>query len=171
MALLQRQLLCAQQLLPVRGAPFHIRFCPGQRIAFNLFDAQGDEGRLLSCSQQLGSAPKTIADEQLQLQRAFAIHSAQFPVARYYCLVRDDKAPKLPPLQPSFVALVRVNYTTQLNLLNAWQYQFLDAWQKGGCINEALQAVSEKAGQNMRKYWPTWKAHWLAQGFFIAKQN
>lgn len=140
---------------------FMIELAEFERIAFNLFDAQGDEGHLLdaSCGQ--------IDDEQLQLQQALRLHKAQFPVARYYCLVRDEKQPKLPPLQPSFVALVRVNYTTHLNLLNTWQYQFLAAWQSGNTIDEALQLISERADEDMHKYWPTWKSHWLAQGFFV----
>ena len=138
---------------------FMVELAEFERIAFNLFDAQGDEGRLLT---------HLVDDKRLQLQQAVRLHQAKFPVARYYCLVRDDSQPKLPPLQPSFVALVRVNYNTQLILLNRWQYQFLLTWQQGGTIAEALKEVSETAGDDMTVYWPTWRKHWLAQGLFIS---
>jgi len=148
---------------------FMVELAEFERIAFNLFDGPGDEGRILTTLNVQGNG-QNIDDQQLQLQRAFDLHKAQFPVARYYCLVRDNQQPKLPPLQPSFVALVRVNYTTQLNLLNSWQYQFLHVWQQGSSISEALEQVSDEADDNMGAYWPKWRANWLAQGFFVAGQ-
>lgn len=139
---------------------FMVELAQFERIAFNLFDAPGDEGRILT---QLKD------DAKLKLQRGFALNQSQFPVARYYCLVRDEQGPKLPPLQPSFVALVRVNYTTRLELLNRWQYLFLQAWQQGHTIKQALEITSENANQRIDSYWPTWREGWLKQGFFVSR--
>ena len=153
-----------QQTRPDKGGQkelwieFMVELAEFERLAFNLFDAPGSEGYLL---EQL------LDDQQLNLQQGICLHQSQFPVARYYCLVRDEQQPKLPPLQASFVALVRVDYTTRLELLNRWQYQFLYLWQQGNSITQALEIVSQNTQQDIATHWPVWRKHWLKRGFFV----
>lgn len=80
-------------------------------LVFTLFDAQGDEDKLISDA--------SVLDQQIQLQRCLAVHHAKFSVARYYCQVRDGKDPELAPQQDAYVAIVRVDYNSRLVLLNA----------------------------------------------------
>lgn len=135
-----------------------------ERTVFTMFDAPGDEGRLVT--------DNAVSDSNLALQSCFNIYQARFPVATYYCLVRDEKDPELPPLQSSQVAMVRVNYRTRLIPLTNPQYQFLLALRQSGEVSIALDATEEiKLNEgDIRSAWSApdgWRKEWLGSGFFI----
>lgn len=148
---------------------FMVELAGFERLAFTLFDAPGDEGNLVD--------DRTLTDDKLGLQRGLSIYQARFPVARYYCLVRDHKDPDLPPLQDAYVALVRVNYSTRLVLLNALQYRFLQHLMAVDNIAEALALtangllVAEREKKiDIPSLWSVaggWRDQWLAKGFFV----
>ncbi|MGH1542883.1 MAG: DNA-binding domain-containing protein [Arenicella sp.] len=154
---------------------FMVELAGFERLAFTLFDAPGDEGNLIE--------DPSISDQKLTLQQGVRLYSARFPVARFYCLVRDEKQPELPPLQNSYIALVRVNFNTHLEVLNYQQYRFLENLTQLNDIDRAINATctqllsinaNEKNEMNIdiNHYWSVkggWREHWLNKGFFVLK--
>lgn len=137
---------------------FMVELAQFERLAFKLFDAEGDEGRILTDKSFVG---------EVALQRGVRLHQSKFAVAHYYCLVRDGLEPKLPPLQSSFVALVRVDYTTSLRILSAIEFEFLQLCQHGSSIEQALHICEKKFEIEIQSQWQQWRASWLEMGFFI----
>lgn len=146
-----------------------------ERLAFTLFDADGDEAKIINNEH--------MPDEKLVLQQCFALHQAQFPVAQFYCAVRDNKQPTLPPYQISYVALVRNDFKTQLILLNREQHHFLTNLNRlldvEMTINKTAKDISiarnsdpNEAKENLFTFWSKpdgWKSSWVKQGLFKMK--
>lgn len=159
-----------------RWIDFMVELAEFERLAFGLFDAKGDEPRLVT---QLDAA-----DHDLLPQRCLAIHQARFPVAHFYCAVRDNGSPTLPPYKHSFVALVRKEFKTQLIPLSYEQYTLLYNFIQTSSLSSAL----ERSAQSLAKVKPMnsnelsayllnqwagptgWKTSWIKQGLFKARE-
>lgn len=152
---------------------FMIDLADFERQVFTMYDAVGDEDNLLDGVTPAGG---DIEDKDLVLQRCLKIHRAKFPVARYYCLVRDEKAPELPPRLDSFVALVRINYRTRLVPLTELEYELVSAMQRLGDVPDALAELAgrAKAVGNIHEAWRASggiRDRWLAGGFFVRRNR
>ena len=148
---------------------FMVELASFERLAFIMFDAEGDEGRL--------AAPNTMQqDNKLQLQRCLYLYSAQFPVADYYCQVRDDKNPTLPSRYPNYLVLVRVAYRTRIISVNSLEFRVLQNLQKTRDIQNALFLTAEQSElasslEILTGYWSNpggWRDTWLQNGYFRA---
>ena len=145
---------------------FMIDLATFERQLFVMFDAPGHEGKPF--------AEAATPDGQLRLQPCFVLGSYRFPVAVYYHEVRKGHDPKLPPLETSFVALVRTDYLTRTILLSQTHYLFLKAMEGGSTVDDALGAVSDQLSIPLGEVRRSWMAEdgvrrrWIETGFFIA---
>ena len=148
---------------------FMIDLATFERQLFVMFDAPGHEGKPF--------AEPATPDGHLRLQPCFALGSYRFPVALYYHQVRKGNDAKLPPLETSFVALVRTNYLTHTIPLSHAHYRFLKAMEGGSTVDHALGAVSDQLSIPMAEVRRSWMAEdgmrrrWIETGFFIAPAN
>lgn len=127
-----------------------------ERQVFAMFDAPGNEGKPF--------ADAATPDERLRLQPCFALGAYRFPVAAYYHAVRLGRPAPLPPVEPSFAALVRTDYVTRTIPLDEPNYRFLKAMADGGGIAEAIAAVADEGR------WAAQRQRWLDWGFFVAAE-
>ncbi len=135
-----------------------------ERAAFTLFDAPGHEG-------QLPLAP-TVADADLRLAPCFALLRFRYPVNAYYQAVYHGAAPGLPPAQPSFLAITRVEYQLGMFELTPLQYGFLYTLRQSQLVEEALAQLAAQPGLDAiqaQALWQSWREPWLATGFFTPK--
>ncbi len=117
-----------------------------ERQLFVMFDAPGHEGKPY--------ADESTPDHLLRLQPCFVLGNYRFPVAWYYHQVREAKAPPLPPMERSFVAIVRKEYLTQTVPLLPHHYTLLSTLAK----RENADWTLIPNGIRQR---------WLEAGFFI----
>jgi len=144
---------------------FMIDLATFERQLFVMFDAPGHEGRPF--------AAIATPDGRLRLQPCFALGSYRFPVAVYYHEVRKGRAPELPPLEDSFLALVRVDYLTHTILMSQPHFVFLTAMAEGSAVDDALRAVSDRLSIPLSSVRRSWLAEdgvrrrWIEAGFFV----
>ncbi|WP_144394694.1 DNA-binding domain-containing protein [Pleionea sediminis] len=137
-----------------------------ERQAFIMFDAPGDEANLLE------KLSDNMDDNQLKPQRAIALISTRFPVANYYCQVRDNQSPKLPPLHTTYTVLVRKNYKTRLVTMNELEYSLLKNFIEYSNITTAINQVITVNGVNQVELMKDWskpkgiREQWLKLGVF-----
>lgn len=135
-----------------------------ERAAFELFDAPGSE------NQPPPDWP-TVPDAALRLAPCFDLLSFRYPVNGYYQAVYRGETPPLPPAQPSFLAIARVNFQLGMFELPPLQFQFLQQLQHGRTVQEALAILAtqlEMGQQPAEVLWQIWRAKWVAWGFFTA---
>jgi hypothetical protein len=135
-----------------------------ERQVFVLFDAPGHEGRPF--------ANQATPDHRLRLQPCFDLGAYGFPVPAYYHAVRRKEAPSLPPVEPSYVALVRTDYVTHTIPLSRAHYLFLAAMAAGGGVEDGIAAAARQLATTPDSVRRSWRAEirrrWTDWGFFIA---
>lgn len=145
---------------------FMIDLATFERQIFVMFDAPGHEGRPF--------ADPATPDGRLRLQPCFDLGAYRFPVALYYHEVRTGHDSELPPLEPSFVALVRTDYLTRTVLLSHTHYFFLRAMMGGSSVDDALGTVADQLSIPLAEVRRSWmmedglRRRWIEAGFFIA---
>lgn len=166
-----------QQTRPDKDSPevwidFMIELADFELNAFSLFEAKGDEGNLATKPVQ-----PTLSSEY-RLQRCLTLYKSQFPVADYYCQVRDAQSPKLPDCLPSYTALVRVAYCTRIVYLKPLEFEFIQMWQHTDSLPVAINNFANKQTQlNQHQLnqtlWQSggWLERWLDHGFLIAEHQ
>jgi hypothetical protein len=136
-----------------------------ERLVFTLFDGPGHEGKPF--------ADTGAADADLRPQPAFALGHYRFPVAVYYHAVREEKSPELPPLEPSHVALVRVDFLTRTVPLGPVQHAFLRLIQETGTVPAAMTALCAERNLAPEAVERSWsepggvRERWIEAGFFM----
>jgi hypothetical protein len=138
-------------------------------LAYSMFDAEGDEGRILGSTTE-------VHDCELHIQRCVQVHKAGFPVADYYCAVRDGKKPTLPDCRVSITAMVRKDYKTRLVALNSMQLSLLTNLISQKNVSLAIEKTADShKGLTQQEITRLWhepngvRAQWLRLGFFIRK--
>ena len=144
---------------------FMVDLAAFERLVFSLFDGPGHEGKPV--------ADADTADADLRLQPAFALGSYRFPVAVYYHAVREEKSPELPPLEPSHVALVRVDFLTRTVPLGPAQHAFLRLLLETGTVPAAKRALCAEQNLDPAAVERSWsepggvRERWIEAGFFV----
>jgi Putative DNA-binding domain len=137
-----------------------------ERQMFVMFDIPGHEGKPFA-------TPET-PDARLRLQPAFAIGVYRFPVAAYYHAVRQKQATEFPVAEPSYAALVRIEYVTRTIVLSELEYLFLKAMTHGGAVDDGIAAVARHlnaAPEDVRHSWASERGsrrRWIDGGFFVS---
>ncbi|KTF68504.1 putative DNA-binding domain-containing protein [Sphingomonas sp. HT-1] len=145
---------------------FMIDLAGFEYAVFQMFDAQGQEGR--------PAATADAPDCALRLQPAFSLGRYGFPVAGYFHAVRRGEAPRLPLPRRSHLALVRSGYVTRTILLSVPQFDFLATMLAGNDAAAALAAVAASHGFDAGAAETMWhgpngcRARWIEWGFFVA---
>ena len=148
---------------------FMVDLAEFERLVFTLFDGPGHEGKPF--------ADADTADADLRLQPAFALGQYRFPVAAYYHAVREEKSPELPPLEPSHVALVRVDFLTRTVPLRPAQHAFLRLLLETGTAPAAMTALCAEQGLDPEAVERSWsepggvRERWVEAGFFVAARG
>ena len=144
---------------------FMVDLAAFERLVFALFDGPGHEGKPF--------ADAATADADLRLQPAFALGRYRFPVAVYYHAVREETSPELPPLEPSHVALVRVDFLTRTVPLGPTQHTFLRLLQETGTVPAAMKALCVEQSLEPDVLERSWsepggaRERWIEAGFFV----
>jgi hypothetical protein len=134
-----------------------------EHAAFTAFDGPGAEAG--------GLATPATPDHALRLAPSLALMHFQFPVNSYYQAVYRGDDPSLPPTQPSYLAITRVNYQLGMFDLKPVQYQLLAQLQQGQSLPEALHGLASQPGLTPASavgLWQEWRHKWLEAGFFVA---
>lgn len=144
-------------------ADFMVDLARFEREVFALFDAPGHEGRPF--------ANESMPDRRLRLQPCFGLGAYRFPVAAYYHSVRRGETPPLPPLEPSYIALVRKDYVTHTLPLGEAHFLFLEAMAAGGGVEDGIAAAARHLAttpDSVRRSWREGpRQRWIDTGFFI----
>lgn len=137
-----------------------------ENLHFSLFDAPGNEGK---------PWPDVAAkDEDLILQPCFALAQYRFPVGWYYHACKDDTNVALPPMQRSWVALLRTNFVVTTFPISQFHYDFLTRLKDTQSVPLALKQVSAAANIDIQLVTQSWqhevKKQWIKAGFFILRE-
>lgn len=136
-----------------------------ERDLFVMFDAPGHEGKPF--------AVWAVPDERLRLQPCLSVRSYRFPVSWYYHEVRKGESPALPPVERTYVALVRNNYITRTYPLTPSHHLFLKSMADGKSVGEALELVAGDAHLTVGEVSAAWSSpdgvrkRWIDAGFFV----
>lgn len=131
-----------------------------------MFDAEGHEGKPY--------ADEKVPDQELRLQPCFKLLEYRFPVGAYYHGVAQEGNPEVPAPQHTYLALCRKNYRTGIFQLLHQQHFLLNLLKQDHTLDQALQATAAHFRTELsvaETAWQTWKAAWLAAGFFIARTD
>lgn len=148
---------------------FMVELAGFEYLVLTLFDAEGDEGQLLNENSAQASSAQAISEEMLALQKCIRLYDSRFDLSKFYIQVKNNEDPELPPFQPTYTALVRVDYKTRLHLLNHVEYRLLKLIKTGIGLNQALDSLQQQLPEmDVGKLWRTQggiKQRWLQNGF------
>lgn len=144
---------------------FMIDLASYERTLFVLFDAPGHEGNPWPTIE--------TRDEDLILQPCFALRAYRFPVANYYHCVTDQSEPDLPPMNESYVVMVRHDYMTSSFPITRLHYDFLTLLQDGQTVDQALQSLADQLdipAPTIRDAWVREiRDQWISNHFFVER--
>ena len=144
-------------------ADFMVDLARFERQVFAMFDAPGHEGKPF--------ADESTPDHRLRLQPCFGLGAFRFPVAAYYHSVRRNEAAPLPPVEPSYVALVRTDYVTHTIPLSRAHHRFLRAMAEGGGVEDGIAAAAAELAATADEVRRSWRSgprrRWIEAGFFV----
>jgi hypothetical protein len=144
---------------------FMIDLAKYEQLHFKLFDAPGHEGNPWPA--------RDVSDDKLIVQPCFAQASYRYPVAWYYHTIKENPKAAFPPLQTSYVTLLRKDYHVTTFPINRVHYQFLKQLQSCGSVCESIKFVSEVNQTPLDLVEHSWRNEvrnrWIEAGFFIEK--
>jgi hypothetical protein len=146
---------------------FMVDLASFERQVFVLFDAPGHEGRPYANDE--------TPDGDLVFQSCCALGAYRFPVAPYYHAVRAGNDPSLPPYQPTFIAMARRDYVTQMVPISAQQYAFLNILAQGGSFEDGFAEVAQQTGRDRAVLRQEWsipggaRSHWVRAGILVPR--
>lgn len=144
---------------------FMIDLASYEQLHFKLFDAPGHEGNPWP--------ERDIKDDKLKVQPCFELASYRYPVAWYYHTIKENPDAAFPPLQTTYVALLRKDYHVTTFPINRVHYQFLKQLRSCGDVSESITFVSKVNQTPVDLVQNSWRNEvrnrWIEAGFFVEK--
>lgn len=117
-----------------------------ERARAEVYRSPGTEGR--EETDPDGEAMFFFMEQgHIRVSPCLRLLTVQFPLIDFIKAVERGEQPPVPPVQQTFVAVSRKNYTVHMRELEAWQWYFLKATGETGSLTQAAAVSAAQSGR------------------------